>query len=137
MDKMESVLAFQRKAMQVHSQRQQLIASNIANADTPHYKAKDLDFRAALAAVGQRGAGVAGSPLKRTHAAHLAGNRAEADPLAPFTGYRTEVQSAVDGNTVDMDQERAAFAETTLYYEASLNFINRLLRGMRTAITGQ
>lgn len=137
MDKMEGVLAFQRKAMQVHSQRQQLIASNIANADTPHYKAKDIDFRAALAAVGQKGSGVPAPAVKRTHPAHLAGHLGREGDLAPFTGYHTEVQSAVDGNTVDMDQERAAFAETTLYYEASLNFINRLLRGMRTAITGQ
>ena len=54
-----------------------------------------------------------------------------------YEGYRSEVQSAVDGNTVDMDQERTAFAETAFHYEASLNFINRLLKGMRTAITGQ
>ncbi|GAB6049544.1 flagellar basal body rod protein FlgB [Hydrogenophilus islandicus] len=133
-DKMENVLAFQRQALRVHNQRQQLIASNIANADTPHYKAKDLDFRAALNAV-REGKGERTS-LKRTHPAHREGGGGVSS-LDPFTGYRTELQSSVDGNTVDMDQERAAFAETTLYYESSLNFINRLLRGMRTAITGQ
>lgn len=135
-DKMEKVLAFQRAALRVHNQRQQMIASNIANADTPHYKAKDLDFRAALGAVREK-RGVLAPELKRTHPAHLAGTQEAALLLDAFTGYRTELQSSVDGNTVDMDQERAAFAETTLYYEASLNFINRLLRGMRTAITGQ
>ncbi len=132
MDKMESVLAFQRRALGVQSMRQQLVASNIANADTPHYKARDIDFRAALVAARR---GTAAGGLSTTHPRHIA-SRDASDP-ARFVGYRTEVQSAVDGNTVDMDQERAAFAESTLHYEASLNFITRMLRGMRTAITGQ
>ncbi|MCX7946584.1 MAG: flagellar basal body rod protein FlgB [Hydrogenophilus sp.] len=136
MDKMEQLLSFQRRALTVHGTRQQLVASNIANADTPHYKARDIDFRAALAAAGKR-MEVPSPELSRTHPRHLSGRGSGEGPLAPFVGYRTEVQSAVDGNTVDMDQERAAFAESSLYYEASLNFINRQLRGLKTAITGQ
>jgi len=132
LEKLEQALAFQRQALEVQARRQQLIASNIANADTPNYKARDLDFRAALSkAQSSRSA----PGLKQTDPEHL--STEENDPLAEYEGYRSEVQSAVDGNTVDMDQERTAFAETAFHYEASLNFINRLLKGMRTAITGQ
>jgi flagellar basal-body rod protein FlgB len=132
LEKLEQALAFQRHALEVQARRQQLIASNIANADTPGYKARDLDFRAALSKA-QSSRSV--PRLEKTDPDHLS---VESDgPLAEYEGYRTEVQSAVDGNTVDMDQERTAFAETAFHYEASLNFINRLLKGMRTAITGQ
>jgi len=58
-------------------------------------------------------------------------------PLSPFVKYRTEHQSAVDGNTVDMDTERSAFAENAVHYEASLTFINGLMRSMQQAIAGQ
>lgn len=132
LEKLEQALAFQRQALEVQARRQQLIASNIANADTPGYKARDLDFRAALTkAQSSRSA----PGLKKTDPEHLSAG--DDDPLAEYEGYRTEVQSAGDGNTVDMDQERTAFAETAFHYEASLNFINRLLKSMRTAITGQ
>ena len=132
LEKLEQALAFQRQALEVQARRQQLIASNIANADTPNYKARDLDFRAALSKA-QSSHSAPG--LKKTDSEHLSAGGDE--PLAEYEGYRSEVQSAVDGNTVDMDQERTAFAETAFHYEASLNFINRLLKGMRTAITGQ
>ena len=128
----EKLFGLHATALQLRSQRMMLIASNIANAATPNYKARDLDFRAALSkAQSSRSA----PGLKKTDSEHLPAGGDE--PLAEYEGYRSEVQSAVDGNTVDMDQERTAFAETAFHYEASLNFINRLLKGMRTAITGQ
>lgn len=126
-------IQFHQTALNLQAQRQQLLASNIANADTPNYKARDIDFRAALqgALSGARDR----MPLATTRPAHLG-----ADPdtlLQQLSGYRTELQSAVDGNTVNMDIERAAFAENALHYEASVTFINGMLRSMNTAITGQ
>lgn len=127
-------IQFHQTALNLQAHRQQLIASNIANADTPNYKARDVDFRAALqgALNAAQGAGVA---LATTKPGHIAGG--SGPTLEGLTGYRTELQSAVDGNTVNMDIERAAFAENALHYEASVTFINGMLRSMNTAITGQ
>jgi len=127
-------IQFHQTALNLQAHRQQLIASNIANADTPNYKAKDVDFRAALqgALNTARGGGVA---LATTRPGHIDGG--SAPTLESLTGYRPELQSAVDGNTVNMDVERANFAENALHYEASVTFINGMLRSMNTAITGQ
>lgn len=121
-------------ALNVRAHRQQLIASNIANADTPNYKATDVDFKSALdAALSGKQAGAPG--VMRTDARHLA--TAPSSPFATATGYRTEKQASVDGNTVDMDTERAAFAENALQYEATLTFINHHFRMMQQAVSGQ
>ncbi len=126
-------IQFHQTALNLQAHRQQLIASNIANADTPHYKARDVDFRAALQ--GALNASREGVQMATTQAGHI--GSAPAPALESLTGYRTELQSAVDGNTVNMDVERAAFAENALHYEASVTFINGMLRSMNTAITGQ
>jgi flagellar basal-body rod protein FlgB len=136
-DRLEQDLSFTRAALGLRSQRQELLASNIANADTPHYKARDIDFKAALAnAVGARGVqALAPVQLARTHASHqgaVGGNL-----VAVSAQYRTEYQGAVDGNTVNMDIERAAFAENAMQAEALMTFINRRFRTMSTAIQGQ
>ncbi|MDR1855177.1 MAG: flagellar basal body rod protein FlgB [Azoarcus sp.] len=132
---LDKELAVHRTALNLQAYRQQLLASNIANADTPHYKARDLKFRDALDAATGRRRGEKPLPLARTHPRHLE----EKKKTAPedFVRFRTEFQSAVDGNTVDMDTERAAFAENSVHYEASVTFINGLLRSMQSAITGQ
>ncbi len=126
-------IQFHQTALNLQAHRQQLIASNIANADTPNYKAKDVDFRAALQGALQ--AATSTVPLATTQSGHIQGGGAPT--LEGLTGYRAELQSAVDGNTVNMDIERAAFAENALHYEASVTFINGMLRSMNTAITGQ
>ncbi|ATE59405.1 flagellar basal body rod protein FlgB [Thauera sinica] len=130
---LDKQMGFHLNALNLQAHRQQLLASNIANADTPNYKARDVDFRAALqGALAQQAGSVA---LATTRPGHIPS--ADAGPFEGFTGYRTELQSAVDGNTVNMDVERAAFAENALHYEASLTFINGMLRSMNTAISGQ
>ena len=126
-------IQFHQTALNLQAHRQQLIASNIANADTPNYKAKDVDFRAALQGALQ--AATSTVPLATTQSGHIQGGGAPT--LEGLTGYRAELQSAVDGNTVNMDVERAAFAENALHYEASVTFINGMLRSMNSAITGQ
>ncbi|MBD5805164.1 Flagellar basal body rod protein FlgB [Azoarcus sp. Aa7] len=130
---LDSALQFHQTALNLQAQRQQMLASNIANADTPNYKARDIDFRSALkGALGERMGPLA---LASTSSRHV--DVAGEMPFGAFVGYRREFQSSVDGNTVNMDVERAAFAENSVHYEASVTFINGLLRSMQTAITGQ
>ncbi|THF64185.1 flagellar basal body rod protein FlgB [Pseudothauera rhizosphaerae] len=130
---LDNALMNHQRALDVQAYRQQLLASNIANADTPGYKAQDIDFRGVLqGTMDRRSQPLA---LNATSARHL--SLTEDNALARFVQYRQELQSAVDGNTVDMDTERAAFAENAVHYEASVTFINGLLRGMQTAISGQ
>ena len=131
-DKIDTLLKTQRDVLGVMVRRQELIASNIANADTPHYHARDLDFRAALTAVK---AATAGGALHTTHPRHQPLATPPAAALTP--GYRVTGQAAVDGNSVDMDAERTAFAENTLRYEASLRFMQSMVSGLQQAITGQ
>ena len=120
-----------RTALAVRSYRQELLASNIANVDTPHFKARDVDFKSAFSnALQGRGADALG--LARSSARHLGGQGGE-----PFPGsvqYRTEYMSAVDGNTVNMDVERSAFAENALQMEASRTFVREQLRVLGMAV---
>ncbi len=130
---LDNSLRFHQAALNTQAYRQQLLASNIANADTPNYKARDIDFRSALQ--GAMGGRIGSLALSTTAGGHLAASRD--NPLERFAQYRRELQSSVDGNTVDMDVERAAFAENAIHYEASVTFINGLLNGMQRAISGQ
>ncbi len=124
---------FHQTALNLQAYRQELLASNIANADTPHFKARDIDFKSALQ--GAMKAARSGVALQTTHAGHITGGASAS--AENYAKYRTELQSSVDGNTVNMDIERAAFAENALRYEASVTFINGMLRSLNTALTGQ
>ena len=131
-------LKFQHTALNLRGYRQQLISSNIANADTPHYKAKDIDFGSALQkslANGLPGSSTRMS-MSTTSSRHIEGFGTATDNSS-LVKFRGEYQSSVDGNTVNMDTERAAFAENSLQYQASLQFITGTLKGLQTAITGQ
>lgn len=123
-------------ALQLQQQRMQVLAANIANADTPHYLAKDIDFAKALenAEKGQPENG--NLQMTATNARDLPGDPAVSDST-PDTVYRIPLQPSVDGNTVDAHVEQAAFADSALHYQASLSFINNNLRNLMTAITGQ
>jgi flagellar basal-body rod protein FlgB len=138
-DRLTRALDFNAQALLLRSERTRVLASNIANADTPNYRARDFDFSAALAqAAGvQMGARTAAAPLApvRTAAGHLSGNSGSG--AAPALLYRLPLQTALDANTVDMNMERAAFADNTLRYEASLRFISGQIRTLMTAINGQ
>lgn len=132
-NRLDNALQFHQNALNIRAYRQQLLSSNIANADTPNYKARDLDFKAALSgALGDRLGPLALATTARGHQQGVTTN-----PLEAAARYRTEQQSSVDGNTVNMDVERAAFAENALHYEASITFINGLLRSMQSAVQGQ
>lgn len=135
--RLDQDLSTLRNAMKIRGYRQELLASNIANADTPHYKARDVDFKSALqSALGGRGAPtVEPVTLARTQAGHLGGNGES--PFGGAVKYRAEYQGAVDGNTVNMDIERAAFAENALQLEALIMFVNKRFEGLQRAIQGQ
>ena len=118
-------------ALSLGRQRMDLLASNLANADTPHYLAKDIDFDRALAAQ----TAVANSDrLQTSNALHLSG---AGEDGAPEQVWRTPLQPSADGNTVDAQVEQAQFADAAVRYQASLNFLDGRVRALMTAITGQ
>jgi flagellar basal-body rod protein FlgB len=124
-------LSVYSQAMNLRTQRHQLLASNIANADTPNYKARDFNFEKAMqnAMAGQNFGSVA---LAATSGKHLAGS-STGSPAA--LQYRTETQSAVDGNTVDMDVERSQISENAIQYQIVSQLITETFKGMRTALS--
>jgi flagellar basal-body rod protein FlgB len=130
--RLTETLNFQAEALQLRSERQRVIASNIANADTPGYVARDMDFATALReATGQLPAARLGATVAG-HIQPAAGARAE-----PNLRYAMPAQTNLDRNTVDMDRERASFADNSVKYEATLRFINSNVRTMLEAIKGQ
>jgi flagellar basal-body rod protein FlgB len=131
--RLTDTLNFQAEALALRSERQRLIASNIANADTPGYVAKEMDFATALRqATGQIPTAGQMSVSTAGHLQPLAGARGE-----PGLRYATASQTNLDRNTVDMDRERASFADNSVKYEATLRFINGSVRTMLEAIKGQ
>jgi flagellar basal-body rod protein FlgB len=132
-DRLTASLDFQATALSLHAERAKVLASNIANADTPNYQAKDFDFNQALAMAAARSQSA--SAPSRTHPAHLAGPAGTT--ASPVLQYRQPLQAALDGNSVDLDTERAAFAQNSVRYEATLRFLNSQIRTMLSAINGQ
>lgn len=133
--KLDDYLRFNETALSLRAQRQEVLASNIANADTPNYKARDIDFASALQNAVAKG-GQAGGPLSTTAKTHYSNGAADGKALADGTPvlYRTITQGAVDGNTVEMDTERTQFADNALRYEAGISMINHQIRELMTAI---
>ena len=126
----DSALGIHDKALNVRARRAEMLASNIANAETPGYKAKDIDFRAALSQAAEAQA----SKLKTTHTNHISTGTSG---VAVETMYRIPNQPALDGNTVDAQLEKSAFADNALRYQASLNFVDSKLRGLLRAFKGE
>lgn len=152
LQRLTQTLDFQAQALVLRSERQRVLASNIANADTPGYVAREMDFAGALrdatahlpvpggsgsagltlstAGGGSGGAGMASSSTRSGHIASTFGR-----PTGPSTlAYATASQNAVDRNSVDMDRERASFADNSLRYEAALRFINGSVRSLQDAM---
>ena len=111
--RLTDLLSFQTEALALRAERQRLIASNIANADTPGYVARDFDF---------------GSALREAVAAQ---GRSRSDTVLRYTAA---AQTNLDGNGVDMDRERAAFADNSVKYEATLRFINSSVKSTLEAM---
>ncbi len=120
------------RALDVWQRRSEAIAANLANADTPEYKARDVDFRKALAEAGGSDGDL---PLATPSAGQIGANGANANVEAPLK-WRVPLQPSMDGNTVDAQVEQAAYAANSVHYQASLTFITAQIRMLRTAITG-
>jgi flagellar basal-body rod protein FlgB len=136
--KLDQMLHFQETALSLRAQRQQLLASNIANADTPNYKARDIDFNKALEGALTRSTSGAASPndLAKTATAHLASNVSQTIGGAPLL-YSNPEQGNIDGNTVDMDVQRNQFTDNAMRYEVDLTLASAKIKAMLTAIQGQ
>lgn len=133
MTSIDNALKFDRTALTLRAARQELLASNIANADTPNYKAKDIDFASALQ--GAMSGSTAKLPLANTAPGHFSGATGDTVAGAPVM-YRNVLQPSADGNTVDMDVERAQFADNALRYEASVNFASGRVKDVLAALQG-
>src|SRR4051812_16784476 len=132
---LDAYLGVHADALKLRSQRTEVLARNLANADTPGYQARDFDFKAALA---QAGGGVDGPvALKTTHTNQIAAAVDASGETNPNLKYRVPMAPALDGNTVDVQMEQANFAENSVRFQATLTFLNARFRGLMTAITGQ
>lgn len=135
MSAIDRLFSVHQAALGARAYRSQVLASNIVNADTPGYQARDVDFKAAL----REALGVPGShpsAMLRTSARHLGsgGTSGSSGALATPLIYRSVSQASIDNNTVDVNVERAQFADNAMRYEASLTFINSKIKGMLAAI---
>lgn len=131
-------LDFQSKALLVRAERQRLLASNIANADTPGYQGRDVDFKQAMAqALGPSQAVSLQGQAAATHPGHMALKSQTGTLDTGALAYTPVTQAAMDNNSVDLDRERANFVDNAVRYEATLRFINGHSRTMLSAIQGQ
>jgi flagellar basal-body rod protein FlgB len=142
LNKMTADLDFHAKALVLRAQRQQIIASNIANADTPGYVARDLNFKQAMGnAMAQQSGSSLGMSPTRTQAGHIPMGSISNSTLQLGSqgqlGYAVQSQPSMDNNSVDLDRERASFVDNTVRYEATLRFINNDAKTMLAAIQGQ
>jgi flagellar basal-body rod protein FlgB len=132
---LDAYLGVHADALKLRSQRTEVLARNLANADTPGYQARDFDFKAALAqATGGTDAPVA---LTTTHTNQIAAPLDASGETNPNLKYRVPMAPALDGNTVDVQMEQANFAENSVRFQATLTFLNARFRSLMTAITGQ
>ncbi|MEJ2609220.1 MAG: flagellar basal body rod protein FlgB [Candidatus Thiodiazotropha sp.] len=126
----DNVFGIHERALELRSQRAEVLSANLANADTPGYKARDFDFNAVLKRE------MNGSVrLTTTDPAHI---QTEVGPVPPAQLlYRTVSQPSLDGNSVDTEREHAAFASNAIEYQATLSFINSKISGLRKALKGE
>lgn len=146
---LDSYLGIHAQALTLEAKRNEMLAANLANVDTPNYKARDLDFKAALAAAAgsstpsgsATGASAtpalrAGNASPQAAAAATATLTGSAGVESPFVKYRVPMAPSLDGNTVDEQLEQSAFVENSVRYQATLTFLNSKLKELMTAIVG-
>ncbi len=133
----ERVFSLHDDALLLRGQRASVLASNIANADTPHYKARDFDFAEALLKAGERMAPPV--TLASTHRNHIAGDQVAGigAQSGPELKYRVPLHPSLDGNSVDSHVEQAEFAQNALLYQTSFTFLNSKINGLVKALKGE
>lgn len=127
----ENALGIHEKALTLRNKRTAVIANNIANADTPGFKSRDMDFKAVLSGHGEaKGSG----GMMTSNSRHIGGS----NPATEVSlSYRVPTQASLDGNTVDEQQENAAFAKNAIEHQASFQFLNGKFTGLIKAIRGE
>jgi flagellar basal-body rod protein FlgB len=124
-------------ALRLRSKRSEMIARNLANADTPGFEARDIDFRQALSSARREGGAVSLTATQSQHLRTGGGAMGDRQLNEAASLYRVPVAPSIDGNTVDVQLEQAAFSENAIRYQTTLHFVNSKLRGLMTALTGQ
>ncbi|WP_406828098.1 flagellar basal body rod protein FlgB [Microbulbifer sp. ARAS458-1] len=137
-DRLSAALNFDSEALGLRNRRQQVLANNIANADTPNFKARDFDFSRALAMATSGSARTGGSgstsglKLSTTSSQHITARSGISS--GPSLLYRVPDQPSLDGNTVSMDQERSRFTDNSVRFQAALTLLNSRIRGLKSAM---
>jgi flagellar basal-body rod protein FlgB len=128
---LDSALGIHQPALEARVKRAEVLANNLANADTPGFKARDIDFNAMMQKAQQD---LGGLGMEKTHEGHM-----DTTSMAPDSEllYRMPHQPSVDGNTVDAQQEQTRFMRNAMEYQASFQFLNSKITGLKKAISGQ
>jgi len=127
----DSAIGIHADALRVRSQRAELLASNLSNADTPGYKARDIDFKSALKMASSGETGM----MKMSHQNHMQPTTTLSSQ--PHVQYRSTLQDSLDGNSVDEQIGQAAFMQNSIQYQASLDFLGGRFNGLLKAIKGE
>ena len=128
----DSALGIHPQALAVRARRAEILAANIANADTPNYRARDINFRTLLGGAQDQ---QLTARLAATNAAHLPDAEAAGNPGGALL-YRMPLQPSIDGNTVDPQAEYSQFSQNAMQYQASLTFLSNRIKNLMTAIRG-
>ena len=132
LDRLNEDFRFFQQSPAARAQRQEVLSSNIANADTPNYKARDFDFRTAMQTAMEGSKRLADTSLTLTSVRHIPAKAVSQGPTDLL--YRLPYQPSMDGNTVEMDVERVQFADNTLHYQSSMQILSSRIKGMMAAI---
>lgn len=132
LDRLNEDFRFFQQSLGLRAQRQEVLSSNIANADTPNYKARDIDFKTAMANAMEGTKRLPDTALTLTAARHIPAKAVSQGPTELL--YRLPYQPSMDGNTVDMDIERVQFADNTLHYQSTMQMLSGRIRTMMAAI---
>ncbi|MDG6773378.1 flagellar basal body rod protein FlgB [Thiomicrorhabdus sp. ZW0627] len=130
----ESIFGIHERALQIRTARGEILANNLANEDTPNFKARDIDFRQAITQA-QESLSQSKPDLVKTNSRHISGF-ADATTES-FLKYRVPTQPSLDGNTVETHVEKAKFMENAMQHQATLEFINAKITGIRGALRGE
>ncbi|NOX76232.1 MAG: flagellar basal body rod protein FlgB [Gammaproteobacteria bacterium] len=134
---LDKIFGLNQQALNIHSRRSEVLASNLANAETPGYKARDIDFKAALQQVKN---GSAGASLKITNPRHITSagtSPGRVDDVLGEMKYRIPSAPSIDGNTVDSLREKAIFMENALLYQTNLKFLGGKIKAIKNVLKGE
>lgn len=133
----ESIFGIHESALKIREQRAEILANNLANADTPNFKARDLDFRSALQDAHSGSRSSENASMAKTNSRHIDGDASSFASTSSYLMYRQPTQPSLDGNTVESHIEKAKFMENGMQQTATLEFLNGKITGLRGAIQGE